>query len=103
MRRAQPIKVLIAEDEANLGDLLQNYLAGRGHHVTVTRDGRTALAALRAQPFEVALLDIVMPQMDGLEVLRHVRDDPAPPECIIITGNATIDTSISAILYGLPT
>ena len=100
MRRAQPIKVLIAEDEANLGDLLQAYLAGRGHHVTVTRDGRTALAALRSQPFEVALLDIVMPEMDGLEVLRHVRDDPAPPECIIITGNATIDTAIAAMRLG---
>jgi DNA-binding NtrC family response regulator len=100
VRRAQPIKVLIAEDEANLGDLLHAYLAGRGHQVTVTRDGRAALAALRSQPFEVALLDIVMPEMDGLEVLRHVRDDPAPPECIIITGNATIDTAIAAMRLG---
>jgi DNA-binding NtrC family response regulator len=95
-----PVKVLIAEDEANLGELLQSYLVGRGHKVMVTRDGRAALAALRSQPFDVALLDIVMPEMDGLEVLRQVRDDPSPPECIIITGNSTIDTAIAAMRLG---
>jgi DNA-binding NtrC family response regulator len=96
----QPIRVLIAEDEANLGELLESYLAGRGHRVTVTLDGRAALAALHAQPYDVALLDIVMPELDGLEVLRQVRENPAPPECIIITGNSTIDTAIAAMRLG---
>ncbi len=90
------IKVLIAEDEANLGDLLQSYLVGRGHFPPPPPPP-TTLGALRAQPFDVALLDIVMPEMDGLEVLRQVRDDPSPPECIIITGNSTIDTAIAAM------
>ncbi len=94
------IRVLIAEDEPSLGDLLGDFLAGRGHRVTVTRDGRSALDALRAQPFDVALLDIVMPELDGLEVLRQVRDDPTPTECIIITGNSTIDTAIAAMRLG---
>jgi DNA-binding NtrC family response regulator len=96
----QAVRVLVAEDEANLGELLQSYLAGRGHRVTVTLDGRSALAALNAQPFDVALLDIVMPELDGLEVLRQVRENPAPPECIIITGNSTIDTAITAMRLG---
>lgn len=95
-----PIKVLVAEDEPQLGDLLRSYLVGRGHTVTVTRDGRAGLQALRSQPFDVALLDIVMPEMDGLEVLRQVRDDASPPECIIITGNGTIDTAIAAMRLG---
>jgi DNA-binding NtrC family response regulator len=95
-----PIRVLIAEDEANLGELLQSYLAGRGHRVTVTLDGREALDALYSQPFDVALLDIVMPKHDGLEVLRQVRENPSPPECIIITGNGTIDTAIAAMKLG---
>ena len=95
-----PIKVLIAEDEENLGELLRSFLAGRGHRVTVIRDGRSALHALRTQPWDVALLDIIMPEMDGLEVLRQVREDPSPPECIIITGNATIDTAIAAMRLG---
>jgi len=96
----QPIRVLIAEDEANLGELLQSYLAGRGHKVTVTLDGRAALDALHSQPFDVALLDIVMPKLDGLEVLRQVRENPSPPECIIITGNGTVDTAIAAMKFG---
>ncbi|MGH7655129.1 MAG: sigma-54-dependent transcriptional regulator [Gemmatimonadaceae bacterium] len=100
MNRGQPTRVLIAEDEANLAELLQAYLAGRGHRVTVTLDGRAALDALHSQPFDVALLDIVMPKLDGLEVLRQVRENPSPPECIIITGNGTIDTAIAAMKLG---
>jgi len=100
MSAETPIRVLIAEDEANLGELLQSYLAGRGHRVTVTLDGRAALDALHSQPFDVALLDIVMPKLDGLEVLRQVRENPSPPECIIITGNGTIDTAIAAMKLG---
>lgn len=100
MTGEQPIRVLIAEDEANLGELLQSYMAGRGHKVTVTLDGRAALDALHSQPFDVALLDIVMPKLDGLEVLRQVRENPSPPECIIITGNGTIDTAIAAMKLG---
>ena len=94
------IKVLIAEDEENLGTILEQFLTSRGCQVSVTRDGRAALAALRAESFDVALLDIVMPEMDGLEVLRRVREDPSPPEVIIITGNGTIETAITAIRLG---
>ncbi len=100
MNHDQPIKLLIAEDEVNLSELLQSYLEGRGYKVTVARDGRTALRILRTQPFDVALLDIVMPEMDGIEVLRHIREDPNPPECIIITGNGTVDTAIAAMRLG---
>ncbi len=95
-----PIKVLVAEDETNLGEILKQFLTQRGHQVTVARDGRAALKALRTRPFDVALLDIVMPELDGIEVLRQVRTDPMPPECIIITGNGTIDTAIAAIRLG---
>jgi DNA-binding NtrC family response regulator len=94
------IKVLIAEDEENLGQILEQFLTSRGHVVTTTRDGRAALDALKAAAYDVALLDIVMPEMDGLEVLRNVRQEASPPEVIIITGNGTIETAISAIRLG---
>ncbi len=96
----QSIKVLIAEDEEHLGNILEQFLSGRGHRVTVCRDGRAALTALRGESFDVALLDIVMPEMDGLEVLKSLREDPSPAEVIIITGNGTIETAISAIRLG---
>jgi len=100
MRGDAQIKVLIAEDEANLGALLEKFLVGRGHEVRTFTDGRSALDALRAESFDVALLDIVMPELDGLEVLRQVREDSSPPEVIIITGNGTIETAISAMKLG---
>jgi len=94
------IKVLIAEDEEHLGAILEQFLLGRGYQVTVTRDGKSALAALRSEAYDVALLDIVMPELDGLEVLRTIREDAAHPEVIIITGNGTIETAITAIRLG---
>jgi DNA-binding NtrC family response regulator len=100
MRDESRIRVLIAEDEAHLGILLENYLTGRGFQVTSRRDGRAALEAMKAEAYDVALLDIVMPELDGLEVLRQVREEPSPPEVIIITGNGTIETAISAMKLG---
>ncbi len=100
MKEQLRIKVLIAEDEEMLGNVLEQFLTSRGHEVTVVRDGRAALDALRREAFDVALLDIVMPELDGLEVLRQVIDEPSPPQVIIITGNGTIETAISAIRLG---
>ncbi|MEO6443700.1 MAG: sigma-54 dependent transcriptional regulator [Gemmatimonadaceae bacterium] len=100
MSEAPRIKVLVAEDEQHLGTLLEQFLTSRGHEVRVVRDGVSALALLRSESFDVALLDIVMPEMDGLEVLRCVRDEPVPPEVIIITGNGTVETAIGAMRLG---
>ena len=94
------IRVLLAEDEPHLGTILEQFLSARGFNVVIVRDGRAALERLRAEPFDVALLDIMMPEIDGLEVLRLVREDPFPPEIIIITGNGTVETAISALKLG---
>ena len=94
------IHILIAEDEAKLAEILASYLTGRGHTVRVASDGRQALDAMRTESFDVALLDIVMPEMDGFEVMRQVREHPSPPEIIIITGNGTIDNAITAMKLG---
>jgi DNA-binding NtrC family response regulator len=100
MDALSPIRVLIAEDETHLGSILEQYLTARGFAVTIVRNGRDALARLRAETFDVALLDIVMPEVDGLEVLRLVREEPLPPEIIVITGNGTIETAIAALKLG---
>lgn len=94
------IRVLIAEDEPHLGAILHQFLVARGFSVSTARDGLRALDLLRLEQFDVALLDIMMPGLDGLEVLRSVREDPLPPEVIIITGNGTIETAISALKLG---
>jgi DNA-binding NtrC family response regulator len=100
MKEPSRVRILIAEDEEMLGGVLEQFLTSKGHLVTVTRDGRAALDAMRRDEYDVALLDIVMPEVDGLEVLRQLSEEPSPPQVIIITGNGTIETAITAIRLG---
>ena len=92
--------MLVAEDEENLAQILTSFLRGRGHQVVAVDNGRAALEAARDLAFDVALLDIVMPELDGLEVLRQLRAESDPPEVIIITGNGTLETAITAMKLG---
>lgn len=94
------IRVLVAEDEENLAQILCTFLRGRGHQVVCVGDGKAALASLRDEAFDVAIVDIVMPEVDGLEVLRQLRAEPEPPEVIVITGNGTVETAITAMKLG---
>ena len=100
MKEPSRVRILIAEDEEMLGGVLEQFLTSKGHLVTVTRDGRAAMDAIRRDEYDVALLDIVMPELDGLEVLRQLSEEPSPPQVIIITGNGTIETAITAIRLG---
>jgi len=69
-------RVLIADDDADIRDLVAFKLAQSGHDVTAVEDGAAALRALRAQPPDLALLDIRMPGMSGLDVCRELRAAP---------------------------
>ena len=93
-------RVLIAEDERQLALLLEHFLAGRGHTVSVVHDGRAALDAIEREPFDVALLDVQMPGLDGIAVLRGARELPMPPQVVVMTGNGTIDTALAAMQEG---
>ncbi|HEX5831257.1 MAG TPA: response regulator [Gemmatimonadaceae bacterium] len=97
---ASAARVLLAEDEEHLGNILHGYLTGRGHAVTVVRDGREALAALQRELFDVALLDVVMPEVGGLEILRAARALPLPPQVVMTTGTAGADTARTALALG---
>jgi DNA-binding NtrC family response regulator len=94
------IRVLVAEDEENLAQILCTFLRSRGHQVACVGDGKAALQALRDEAYDVAIVDIVMPEVDGLEVLRQLRSEPEPPEVIVITGNGTVETAITAMKLG---
>ena len=98
--RIRKRNVLIAEDDESLLALLERYLGGKGHRTVGVRDGTTALAQLRQHVFDVALVDINMPGIDGLEVLRQMRNEPEPPEVVIMTGDGTVDTAITAVKLG---
>jgi len=73
MEAAKP-KVLLCEDDPNLGMVLKNYLELNDYDVTLERDGRLGLAAFQREKFDICLLDVMMPNMDGFTVAEEIRD-----------------------------
>jgi two-component system, OmpR family, response regulator len=67
-------KVLLCEDDTNLGMVLKNYLELNDYEVTLERDGRLGLAAFQREKFDICLLDVMMPNMDGFTVAEEIRD-----------------------------
>jgi two-component system OmpR family response regulator len=73
-------KVLLCEDDTNLGMVLKNYLELNDYDVILERDGRLGLAAFQREKFDICLLDVMMPNMDGFKLAEEVRDvDPDMP------------------------
>jgi two-component system response regulator AtoC len=98
---AEPnIKILLAEDERNLSRILETQLRKRGFDVVVCPDGRAAIERLKSEVFDVALVDLVMPEVDGIGVLREAVGLEESPEVIIVTGNGTVETAIAAMKLG---
>ncbi len=67
-------KILLCEDDTNLGMVLKNYLELNDYNVTLERDGRLGLAAFQREKFDICLLDVMMPNMDGFTVAEEIRD-----------------------------
>jgi two-component system OmpR family response regulator len=73
-------KVLLCEDDSNLGLVLKNYLELDEYDVTLERDGRLGLAAFQREKFDLCLLDVMMPHVDGFTLAEEIRDiDPDVP------------------------
>lgn len=93
-------RLLIVEDEANLRLVIQKELQRLGYRVQVATDGEAALRKLEESNVDVVLSDINMPRMDGMELLKRIHERPNPPEVIMLTGHATIETAIEAMKLG---
>jgi DNA-binding NtrC family response regulator len=96
----QAARILIAEDEVNLRLVLQKELERLGYRVQAAPDGEAALRKLEESNVDVLLCDINMPRIDGMEVLRRVHERPNPPEVIMLTGQATVETAVEAMKLG---
>jgi len=93
-------RVLVVDDDADVGGLLREALSRWGYDVTLATSGREAVRLISHQIFDAALVDIWMPEMDGLQVLEEIkRHDPAL-EVVMMTGDPMVETAVQALKSG---
>src|SRR3954462_11621516 len=93
-------KVLIADDDRSITEGLSAILRDEGYEVAVAIDGQKALDQLGAEAYGVVLADLKMPKVDGLALLKELQQRAIPTECIIVTGQATVDSAVQAMREG---
>ncbi len=97
----QPLaKILIADDEQAITSGLSAILTDEGYSVEIAGDGQKAIERLQNDRYGVVLADLKMPKLDGLGLLRELQQNQIPTECIIITGQATVDSAVQAMQQG---
>ncbi len=94
------IKILIADDEKASREVLVNLLQTDGRIIRTAADGLQAQAILEADPCDLILSDLNMPHMGGMELLRFIREQLPAALVVIITGYATLESTLSAIEAG---
>jgi len=92
--------ILIVDDEAAHLKALCDTLSIEGYTTTGTQSARAALDMLRAQPFDVLLTDLMMPEMNGIALLNAARELSPDIACIVMTGHGTIDSAVEAMKGG---
>jgi len=92
--------ILVVDDEESIRHTLRDILEDEGHRVECCGDGETALSRVEGKSFDIMLLDVWLPGMDGLEVLAKIQDRRDSLEIIMISGHATVETAVKATKLG---
>ena len=85
----QTLKILVVDDEASIRELLSRQLTREGRKVFVANDGRTAIEMFRRERPDITILDLQMPVMDGIAVLKAIRAIDSMATVMIFTGSGT--------------
>jgi len=93
-------KILVVEDEESIADMLRHCLEAEGHLVILAENGKTALNWIKEVRVDLAIIDLGLPDMHGLEVCRTIKEDPKTRSVpiIILTGNSSNVAKIEANL-----
>ena len=92
--------ILVADDETNIRKVLAAILRRQGYRVLQARDGAEAMALLKLHQVTTLITDLRMPQIDGMELLRHVVEHYADIPVIVLTAHGTIDNAVEALKIG---
>ncbi len=93
-------RLLVVDDEANLRAGLRNLLSLMGYHVEEAASGHRALKLLESAPYDLMVLDIRMPGMDGTEVMHRARQMHPDLSIIVLTAHASLESAIAAVKSG---
>jgi len=94
-------QILLMEDESSVADGLQMALREEGYGVDLAMTGHNALDTMRHKGFDLLVADLKLPDMDGMEVIKQVRDTKPETEVIVITGYANIPSAVEALKKGV--
>ncbi len=100
MKNEKPIKILVVDDEAIIRESLKDWLSDVGYLVLTAEDAHQALSLIEKEAPSIAIVDLVMPGMNGIELLKKAKEIWPDIEVIIITAYASIPTAIEAIKQG---
>jgi DNA-binding NtrC family response regulator len=93
-------RILIVDDEKDFAETLSERLAVRDYDVTTALSGEEAINKVRNYLFDVVILDVAMPGIDGIEALREIKSLKPLTEVIMLTGHATVETAIEGMKLG---
>ncbi|HDR15503.1 MAG TPA: response regulator [Desulfobacteraceae bacterium] len=93
-------KVLLVDDEEEFLDILGERMKIRGMEVKTSSSALAALDVLKKESFDVIILDLMMPEMDGLEALKRIKKNRPELQVILLTGHGTIEKGVEAMRLG---
>ena len=93
------IRILIIDDDTDICEYMQLLLTQNGYDVTAKTDPRAGLDELRDEEYHVVILDIMMPELNGMEVLEEIRSFDSDIAIIIFTGYPSVDTAVTSMKY----
>ena len=93
-------RILVIDDEESIRELLADFLESKGYEVVMAQDGKSGLALLKEDNFDLFLLDLMMPGMSGLDVLREASSEKITVPSIVITAFASVQTAVEAMKFG---
>ncbi len=99
-RASAPGSVLIIDDEAAIRESLQTLLEMEGYSVETAESGAQGLARMAEQPFDLVLLDFALPERNGIEILRDIRERDPQLSVIMITAYGTVENAVNAMQAG---
>ena len=92
--------ILVIDDDIDFSEMLLGYLESLGYQASLAIDGTTALDLINRHNFQTILLDLGLPDIDGMEVLRQLQKQNHRAPIIVITGSGTIENAVAAIKAG---